>query len=64
MKKLTLEERGRQIQAKLEAGTRVSTREEMMNTGRCRTKSKRELLVALRYIQRDAGSIIAFDGKF
>lgn len=64
MKKLTLEERGRQIQAKLEAGTRVSTREEMMNTGRRRTKSKRELLVALRYIQRDAGRIIAFDGKF
>lgn len=64
MKILTLEERGRQIQAMLDAGTRVPTREEMMNSGRRRTRSKRELLAALQRIQRNDGRTVAFEAKF
>jgi hypothetical protein len=64
MKMLTLEERGWQIQAKLDAGTRVPSREEMMNSGRCRTRSKRELLAALQRVERDDGRAVAFEAKF
>ena len=64
MKILTLEERGRQIQAKLDAGARVPTREEMMNSGRRRTRSKRKLLAVLQRIQRDDGRTVAFEAKF
>ncbi len=64
MKTLTLEERGRQVQAKLDAGTRVPTREEMMNSGLRRTQSKRELLAALQRIERDDGCTAAFEAKF
>ena len=64
MKMLTLEERGRQIQAKLDAGTRVPSRDEMMNSGRRRTRSKRELLAALQPVGRDDGCTVAFEAKF
>jgi len=64
MKTLTLEERGRQIQAKLDAGTRVPARQEMMNSGRRRTQSKRELLAALQRIQGSDGRSVAFEAEF
>ena len=64
MKMLTLEQRGRQIQAKLDAGTRVPSRDEMMNSGRRRTQGKRELLAALQRIRRDDGRAVAFKAKF
>jgi hypothetical protein len=64
MRTLTLEERGRQIQAKLDAGTRVPARGEMMNSGLRRTRSKRELLAALQRIQRDDGCPVGLDAKF
>ena len=64
MKVVTLEERSRQIQAKLDAGIRVSTREEMMNSGRRRTESKRELLATLERIRRENGYAGGFEAKF
>lgn len=41
---LTLEERGRQIAAKIAAGVRVPPAEAMRNSGSRRTESKRALL--------------------
>jgi len=64
MKTLTLEERGRQIQAKLEAGTRIPARDEMVNSGLRRTRSKRELLAAVQSIQQENGCTPGFDAKF
>ena len=64
MAMLTLEERGRQIQAKFDAGTRVPAREELMNSGLRRTQSKRELLAAQQRIRRDNGSTVAFKANF
>lgn len=63
MKVITLEERGRQIQALLDAGTRIPSREEMMNNGRRRTQGKREVLAALERIRRDNGYAIGFEAK-
>ena len=64
MAMLTLEERGRQIQAKLDAGARVPAHEELMNSGLRQTQGKRELLAAQQRIQRDGGSTVAFKANF
>lgn len=64
MKMLTLEERSRQIQAKLDAGTEVPAREALMNNGRHRTQSKRELLAAVKRVRRDRGETVGFEAKF
>lgn len=51
MKRITLEERGAQIDRKLAAGVRVPPLKDLLNTGARRTESKRRLLATLDRIR-------------
>ena len=64
MKILTLDERGRQIQAKVEAGTRVPATVLLMNSGRRRTQAKRALLAAIRQRRQEMGGKPGFEANF
>jgi len=64
MKTLTLDERGRQIQAKIKAGTRAPEAVLMMNSGRRRTQAKRDLLASIKQRYHELGKKNGFEAKF
>ncbi|WP_149539513.1 hypothetical protein [Siccirubricoccus phaeus] len=64
MTRITLAERGGQIQRKLDAGFRLPAVAELANSGRRRTPEKRALLARLQEVAATQGRTPPFAAKY
>ncbi|MCO6417558.1 hypothetical protein JYK14_15515 [Siccirubricoccus sp. KC 17139] len=64
MTRITLAERGEQIQRKLDAGFRLPAVTELANSGRRRTPEKRALLAKLEEVAAAQGRIPPFRARY
>jgi hypothetical protein len=64
MTRITLAERGEQIQRKLDAGFCLPEAAAMANSGRRRTEAKRSLLRRLQQVAMERGKRPPFSAKF
>ena len=64
MTRISLMERGKQIQRKLATGVRLPGTDAMRNSGRRRTEEKRGLLARIRDIAAGKGEAAPFEASF
>ncbi len=64
MTRISLLERGKQIQRKLATGVRLPPTDAMRNSGRRRTDEKRGLLAHIRDVAAEKGQAAPFEASF